>query len=161
MILVALAALNFGAIRALWYDLVTGRNSNRLEVLGLGALPMANILAVGLWIGLRRRGSRPFLLGVELFGAVALALYLLVWTFYADEWVRFYLFRILNPLRTVVGYLDPPVVNKMFYFSVAAVVLGWPQMALALMGGFLFRKFRAAGRRGRSGVRGTSDRAPD
>jgi hypothetical protein len=69
MVLVAIAALNFGAIRALWYDLATGRNSNRLEVLGLGALPMANVLAVGLWINLGRRGSRPFLLGFEVFGA--------------------------------------------------------------------------------------------
>src|SRR5262245_38035767 len=122
MVLVALVALNFGVIRALYFDLRTGLNANRLDVLALGALPMANVLAVGLLTALWRRGSRLFLLGFVAFGAVALVLYLLVWTFYAHSWVRFYVFRVLNPLRKVVGYLEPPVINLIFYSGVVVVL---------------------------------------
>jgi hypothetical protein len=126
-----------------------GRGTGQL--LGPGALPMVNVLAVGLWISLRRRGSSPFLLRFEVFGAAALALYLLVWIFYADAWMRFYLYRIINPLRKLAYDLEPRILNyKIFYLSVAAVVQGLPQIALALTGGFLFRRFRTAGRRGRT-----------
>jgi hypothetical protein len=121
-----------------------GLNVNRLDLLALGALPMANVLAVDILIALWRRGSRPFLLGFVAFGTVALALYLLVWTVYAHYWVRFYIFRVLNPLRKDVVYLEPlgllqPVIN-----GVVVVLLGWPQMAFALIGGFLSRRLSRA-----------------
>ena len=64
MVAVAIAALNLAVIRVLLGSPVG-------ELVVLGALPMANVLAVGLLIGLRRRGSRPFLLGFEAFGAMA------------------------------------------------------------------------------------------
>ena len=133
-------ALNLGAVRALYYDLRTALNANRLDLLALGALPMANVLAVGILIALWRRGGRPFLLGFVAFGAVALALYLLVWTFCDHYSVRFYIFRVRDPLRKDVGYLEPlgllqPVIN-----GVVVVLLGWPQMAFALLGGFLARR---------------------
>jgi hypothetical protein len=142
VVLIALAALNFGAIRALYYDLRTGMNANRLDVFALGVLPMANVLAVGILIALWRRRSRPYLQGFLAFGSVALVLYLIVWTFFADEWVRFYVFLVLNPLRKVVGYLEPPVINSIFYSVAVVVLLGWPQLAFALIGGFLSRRFR-------------------
>ena len=44
-------------------------------LLVLGALPMANVLPVGLLIGQRRPENRPFRLGFVSFGAMALALY--------------------------------------------------------------------------------------
>src|SRR6476619_2815620 len=100
---VALAALNFGAIRALYYDLQTGLNANRLDVLALGALPMMNDLALGILTSLSSGRTRPFLRGFVAFGAIALVLYVLVWTSYADAWVRYYVFLVLNPLRKVVG----------------------------------------------------------
>ena len=71
MVFVAIVALNFVAIRR-YVDL---RIPLQRGILGLGALPMANVLAVGLLIGQRRPGTHPFLLGFEAFGAVALALY--------------------------------------------------------------------------------------
>ena len=37
---------------------------------------MANVLVVGMLVAQRRPGSRPFLLGFEAFGAMALALYI-------------------------------------------------------------------------------------
>lgn len=142
LVLIAQAALIFGAVRALYYDLRTGLNANRLDVLALGALPMANILAVGSLIALWRRRSGPFLRGFVAFGSVALVFYLVIWTFYADEWVRFYVFLVLNPLRKVVGYLKPSVINLCFYSVVVVVLLGWPQLTFALIGGFLSRRFR-------------------
>jgi hypothetical protein len=39
-----------------------------IGALALGAIPMANVLAVGLLIGVWRRGRRPFLWGFETFG---------------------------------------------------------------------------------------------
>jgi hypothetical protein len=103
MVFVAIAALNCGVIRACYYDLLTYKpgNANRLEFLALGALPMANVLAVGIVIGYRRRECRPFLLGFEACGAAALVLYLAyiaVWSFYDYQWpVRPWVFMVLNP----------------------------------------------------------------
>src|SRR5262245_25798466 len=94
---------------------------------------------------LQRRRSRPFLLGFVAFGSVALVLYLLVWTFYADAWVRRYFFLVLNPLRGVVGYLQPEILNYAFYASVVVVSLGWPQVMIAFVGGFFSRKFSRRG----------------
>ena len=54
MVFVALAALNFTAIRA-----VSDYADPRGTLLGVGALPMANVLAVGPLIGYRSRRSRP------------------------------------------------------------------------------------------------------
>jgi hypothetical protein len=139
-----MAALNLAAVRALYYDLWTGRTANKLDFLALGALPMANVLAVGLVIGHRRRECRPFLLGFEAFGAAALALYLAylaVWWFYDYQWpVRPWVFMVLNPLRKIVGYLEPPALNAIFYKSVVVALVGLPQVAFALIGGFLSRR---------------------
>jgi hypothetical protein len=66
MVAVAIAALDFAAIRAaLTYP--------EFELLLLGALPMVNILIAGGLIGQQCPGSRPFLLGFESFGAMAVA----------------------------------------------------------------------------------------
>jgi hypothetical protein len=70
MVAVAFAALNFGAIRAC-FDSPFAWN----EVVLLGALPMANVLGLGLVIALQSPKCRPFLLGFVTFGAAALALY--------------------------------------------------------------------------------------
>ena len=104
----------------------------------LGALPMANVLAVGILIGQRRPGSRPFLLGFEAFGAMALALFL------ALEFLPRCGSVILR--RTIcewTGIMGPST----FRFHpiagfVGAVMLGLPQVAFALIGGFLSRRFR-------------------
>jgi hypothetical protein len=70
MVFTAIAALDLGAIRAATDHLgpVTG-------MLAVGALPMANILVCGLLAGCLHRGSRPYLLGFEVLGTLALAFY--------------------------------------------------------------------------------------
>ncbi len=59
MVFVAIVALNFGMIRASFgFELYVAQS------LLLGALPMANVLAVGILIGQWHPGSRQFLLGI-------------------------------------------------------------------------------------------------
>ncbi len=77
MAIVAIAALNFGAIRALvnlqFRAHINGfpRLAQIIGALILGALPMATVLVFGLLIGTRRRALRPLLLGFEMSGATA------------------------------------------------------------------------------------------
>jgi hypothetical protein len=99
---------------------------------------MANILTVGLLIGRRHRGSRPFLLGFEAFGAAALVLYLALVGLFAEGSVMPYLYLVLKPLAKTIG-LHIPV-----FYSVTAVMLGLPQLAFALIGGVLSRQFAIA-----------------
>src|SRR4051794_10506007 len=98
MVIVAIAALNFGAIRA-----VMDQGGPTNERLAMGAIPMANFLAVGLLLGFRRRMSRPFLLGFELFGATALASYSIVASLFSVEVVFPYLHSVIQPLSDFFG----------------------------------------------------------
>ncbi len=135
MVAVAIAALDFTAIR-----MASDRIIPSSELLGLGALPMANVLTIGLLIGQRRLGSRPFLLGFEAFGAMALALYVVLAAF-SPQKVNDYLELLLDPIRTTIG-LDRTVALIATIYPVAVAMLGWPQLAFALTGGFLCRQFR-------------------
>jgi hypothetical protein len=85
MVAVALAALDFGAIRAPLPRHEHVLDEQRSVLLLLGALPMANVLAVGLLIGHRRRGSRRFLSGFVVLGAIASAVYVEVASLFAEE----------------------------------------------------------------------------
>jgi hypothetical protein len=92
MAFVALVAINLWAIRALSnlqfraYFVGPLLRSQVIGVLILGGLPMAHVLAVGLLLG-RRRGSHPFFLGFEAFGATALALYIAGVSLFTEEWL--------------------------------------------------------------------------
>jgi hypothetical protein len=136
MVAVAIAALNFTVIRV-----VLDHPNNTSTLLSLGVLPMANILAIGLLIGHRRRGSRPFLLGFEVFGATALALYVALVSCFCEEAMMPYLHIFLDPLEKILGQ-HPFVVLVATLCSVAVVMLVLPQVAFALIGGLLSRKYR-------------------
>jgi hypothetical protein len=73
ILLVAVVALNFGVLRSF----VQSRSST-VFLLGMGARPMANVLAGSLLIGHMRPGYRQFLVGFVTFGATALAAYLAI-----------------------------------------------------------------------------------
>jgi hypothetical protein len=98
MVFVAVAALNFWVFRICYYDVWTNyaATANKIDVMYVGSMPMANILLLGILISLRRRESRPFLMGFEIFGAAALAIYMTLNSFYCHELVRPYLFRFQN-----------------------------------------------------------------
>ena len=135
MVFVAIVALNFGAIRASF-----GFEPYVAESLLLGALPMANVLAVGILIGQRRPGSRPFLLGFEAFGAMALTLYVALASFFPGA-VTLCLELIEEILEKTIGR-HPPFVFIPIVCFVAVVMLGLPQVVFALIGGSLSRRFR-------------------
>src|SRR5437867_3038453 len=65
MVLVAIAALNFAAIRV-----ASNYREPTRDLLVTGALPMANVLVVGLLMGCHYRQSRRFLWGLEVFGSI-------------------------------------------------------------------------------------------
>ncbi len=136
MLVVAMAALDFGAIRAM-----PEIGPPTSELLVLGALPMTNVLAVGLLIGHRRPGTRPFLMGFEAFGVMALALYVALVSFSPQTVLIPYLEPLFQPIRITIGP-GRPVVLIATLCSVGVVMLGWPQVALALIGGSLSRRFR-------------------
>jgi hypothetical protein len=141
MVAVALAAHDFGAIRALLPRHANVLDDQRGMCLLLGALPMANVLAVGMLIGQRRPASRPFLLGFEAFGAMALVLFIGLATCFPREVMLPCLAPVLAPIERAIGHDRPLVLIPILCF-VAMVLLGWPQVTFALAGGFLSRKFK-------------------
>jgi hypothetical protein len=136
MVAIAIAALNFGAIRAM-----IGFESQTSALLLLGALPMANVLAVGMLIGQQRPGIRPFLMGFEAFGAMALALYVALSFWLYHELIDLYLAALIGPLEKIIGKDRPFVLIPIGCF-IDVVMLGWPQVAFALIGGLLSRTFK-------------------
>jgi hypothetical protein len=130
MIVVAIAALDFGAMRAMadhW-----GRTSG---FLGLGGLPMANALAFGLFIGHRRRESHRFLFGFLAFGTAALALYAAMILFSREMvWVYF---------KPAIGMLGATIgpgrggPRSLVAYSFLSLWASLPQLAVALVGGYL------------------------
>jgi hypothetical protein len=136
IVFVALAALNFAVFR-------TAGDAHSITgvLLASGAMPMATVLAIGLIIGYRRHGSRPFLLGFESFGAMALALFAILAVCFGENLLESYIRIFIRPLSKIIGS-DRPLIHIPLAISVAYVAPGLPQVAFALMGGFLSRKYR-------------------
>jgi hypothetical protein len=162
MLAVAIAALDFGAIRALADFQDASRalilrhprdpveferivnNRTRADLLVTGALPMGNLLAVCL-LANRRRRSRPFLRGFEVFGATALAVYIAAASCVTDNQLRPYIDLVHAPLGKSFGP-SPTLAYAAVVYLIFVVLLALPQMAFALMGGLIFRRFRTAER---------------
>ena len=116
MVAVAIVALDFMVIRrSVDYRTPTG------DFLLVGALPMANMLAIGTLVGQRRPGSRPFLLGFVAFGAMALAVFVAGAIFFTDQLVMPYLAFFLRHIMKIVGQ-RPPVILLPIVFTGAAVL---------------------------------------
>ncbi len=148
MIFVAIAALNFGAIRV-WYQHFPYNDVNTVwvEILVFGSLPMANLLAVGIMVGIRQPQARPFLWGFATFGGLALAFFGVLAYFYTDEVIRPFLvwFFELDVVETAIHSFRRDARNLIQYF-IGTLLLGLPQLAFALIGGLLSRKFGIAKR---------------
>jgi hypothetical protein len=143
MVAVAIAAVDFGLIRAS----LGPRAILAVELLIIGALPMANVLVVGILIARQRLKSRPFLLGFEVFGAIALALYIYLATssppspLSAEGPIEAYLRLAFEPLYAVIGsYL--PLVRAAIGLLLGIVMLVGPQLVFAVIGGLLSRRFK-------------------
>ena len=137
MVGIAIAALDFAVIRAML----------RYPEIGffvLGALPMVNVLVVGTLVAQQRPGNRPFLLGFAVSGAMVLALFVALMILEdqnQDGPIFYYLSLLLVPVENAVG-LDRPYVRIPLECSVIVGMLTVPQVAFALIGGFLSRRFR-------------------
>lgn len=140
MAIVAIVAIDFEAIRTS-VELNRGRDDNLPFFLGSGVLPMANLLAFALWAGRRRPGVRPFVRGFVASGLMASGLFVLLAAFFPDETLMPYLGPVIGPLHEAIGY-DRPNLLIPATTIVSIMLLGWPQVAIALMGGFLNRTFR-------------------
>ncbi|WP_435010666.1 hypothetical protein P12x_001945 [Tundrisphaera lichenicola] len=102
---------------------------NQIDLLVRGALPMANILAIGLILGLRRQKIHPSLPGFEAFGVLALALYSISIIYACHH--RYLRYGDFVPAILV----NQPIVRQV----VASIFLVSPQLGFALLGGFLTR----------------------
>lgn len=138
MFAVAILAVDFAVIRE-FLDYASPLGAELL----FGALPMANVLVVGLLIAQQRPRSRQFLLGFELFGAIALASYIDLALLFRGPGgpIRAYVAIVLDPIEAVLG--QPfSLLSLIIIWTVIVVMLGWPQVAFALIGGFLSRRFK-------------------
>jgi hypothetical protein len=129
MAVVVIVALAFGAGRALleWWIFPIPF----LELVVLGALPMATVLGIGLIPFLRRKRGRSFMLGFEIFGWAALIAFLISAAVATD-----------TIHRGTGSALQPLGLGSPLFLTVAAGILLLPQLALALLGGWLAGKFR-------------------
>jgi hypothetical protein len=135
MVAVAIAAINFGAVR----ELLDPRAVEAAAFLLIGALPMANVLIVGLLIARQRPRSRPFLLGFEVFGVLSLSVYVILSFIFGQSGpIVWYLELMFNPLIAVFGAYPPPAMEM----SVCIPMLVGPQLVFALIGGFLSRRYK-------------------
>jgi hypothetical protein len=137
VVVVAIAALNFAAV---WS--VLGHSGLTDELLAVGAVPMTNLLGVSLLVGSARPGRHSFLLGFMWFGAMALALYVVLASCVPDETIGPYLRPVVKPLVPIVGTDRSVVFMPIAYYSVAIIVLSLPQTAFALLGGFLSKRYK-------------------
>ncbi len=146
MVFVAFAAVNFGVIRVL---MGYRPNTHTGETLIVGALPIANVLVVGLLIGQRRRGSRRFLWGFEVFGVMALALHIAMAILSTGELLQSYLDLGFKPIVEAIGgrrrrisFDIVPIV--ILAYSAIAIRARLPQLTSALIGGWRCRSLKTA-----------------
>jgi hypothetical protein len=130
MAAIALVAIDCVAIRTP----LLGRTVTEAMLL-LGGLPMANILAAGLLTLLRdrswRRVYRPWLVGFEVVGWTALCLYASC-AYYHPDALRETVVHTASPLRALASHA---------FIAVIMAALALPHIALALLGGWLNRKY--------------------
>jgi hypothetical protein len=133
MVAVAITALDLGEIRAM-------SGSERGIYLIIGALPMANILAVANVIGQQHPGRQPFLHGFAASGMLALAFYgVLLGPTFASFGTHSYVALLMEPI--LGSYRGRPLVHFPIACLVGVVMLSGPQLAFALIGGVLSRRF--------------------
>jgi hypothetical protein len=137
-VVVALAAFNIA-----WLKTTTSGQSAfgfRRDGFDFGVLPMANILAVGLYIVISRRGpARRFLVGFECLGAAALLGYFGCSRLWPDA-VRDTASVFFDPVWSALFSWVPqgtPFPYAILYWAMVAATFTAPQLLLAVAGGFL------------------------
>ena len=103
---------------------------------------MASVLMMGLLAGRRRPDRHPFLLGFTTFGGAALAVYVIQAVYFGDSTVGPYVGRFLEPLARIVGYKSVAWIP--IAYPIAVMLLTWPQITFAMLGGWLSKRYRAS-----------------
>jgi hypothetical protein len=138
MALVAIAAVDLGAVRALDESSVAGIPSAVAILLVYGAVPMANVLALGVTRQPRPQ-SRPFLFGFVVFGALALAVYAGVSIGFPYQMIYRFVVPVNHFLAGSAGRMRAWLF--MLVNSLADMfVLALPQVLFALVGGLVCQK---------------------
>jgi hypothetical protein len=137
VIVVAIVVLNFAAVRA-----VFGHAGLVNELLAVGVAPILSVLAIGVLVGYRCPDRRLFLLGFESFGPMALAIYVVLASCVPDETIGPYLRAVVKPLARIVGTDRDVLIMPIAHYSVVVTALAVPQIAFALIGGFLSRRYK-------------------
>lgn len=135
---VALAAFDSWAIPAMV-------DSYESSMLIKGALPMANILLIAFASRPERLRDCPFRLGFEVFGAMAV-LFFMYWSRYSASSsgpIGNYLALLIGPTHRIFG-LERTFGSLVFIGACGAIMLTWPQLAFALIGGLLSRRFEVS-----------------
>lgn len=145
--LIAAVAINVAIYTAL--SGLAGRNFRDLALgavcsaLAVGALPMVNILAIGLLIAARRPESRPFVLGFELLGCTALLMYLISAFSFTRELLMPYMGIGVNAATLIVGPLGNLTTYKVFVATCVVITIQvLPQLLIAVAGGFAYKAVR-------------------
>jgi hypothetical protein len=144
MVFIAIVAVNLATIRV---GLI--HRSAIVDLLELGGLPMLNVLIVVFLIDFLSRRKRPFILGFELIGATALALYVAGVIHYQQRLAVYYLGPFLSRYVLTFGPVLTTV-HQVVVYLIAVAMLLIPQVALAAIGGFLLRNIWQRSRRNRS-----------
>jgi hypothetical protein len=135
---IAIAALNFGAMRVI--DPATPQSS----VLGFGVLPMANILVVGLLVGYASR-RRPFMIGFEIFGAIILVAYIALAVMHPYDLIK-YVHLGTRPYDKAFARSPLKTFHLVVAYAIGTLMLLLPQLAFAMVGGIVSLKLRGAER---------------
>jgi hypothetical protein len=108
---------------------------------GIGGLPMAHILIIVPLVSFPYRGCRRFLLGFEVFGAAAVILCLALMIHEPPFFLRSYNQRlVINPLVRAWGVpMNWRDSQWLICGLLQSLLVTLPQLAFALIGGFLFR----------------------
>lgn len=131
MAAIALVALDLGAIRGLFEfrDMFS-------ELVGVGVLPMANLLALGAVLGAGRRKWPPFLAGFEVFGAVAM-LACLMWAWLSPDSLARCINELTVPIADTLSETWGEPATLYACYAMAIVLLTLPQVIFAIVGGGL------------------------
>ncbi len=98
------------------------------------ALPMANVLSIGLALWLRGPGRRPFLRGFVIVGAIALGA-VIADVVSGTYWVENRAEAILGPLLKGIDGDKTPVLAAIVEFGAPAALILLPQLLIAVLGG--------------------------
>ncbi len=111
------------------------------QQLVIGGLPMAAILTIGQVVLRTRRDIRLFVVGFEVFGSVALAVYIVLVLFFDRATILPYSELFFKPIKDMFRWHQPVVFFAIVY-PVAVAITVLPQVLFAAGGGWLSTRYK-------------------